>query len=207
MAMPAAQSSGRDVDEQPEHERGRTSSTPLPSTFIPAASATTTTIDAVTAQRTSAAMRVADDDRRCGAAPRASAGGRSPYSKSRAIAEAGEHAAERRRLEQHEDELERRVAGREVEARARRETRESPPANAVKKKSGKSSDGIRMRRVREERCGCRARRRARATATQVPAHVRASLPRSATLRRRERDHGDRARRSRSRARAPARPSR
>ena len=38
--------------------------------------------------------------------------------------EAGEDAAERRRLEEHEDELERRVAGREVEARDVRRPRE-----------------------------------------------------------------------------------
>ena len=56
--------------------------------------------------------------------------------------EAGEDARERRRLEQHEHELERRVAIGEVEARARCEIPASPPANAVKKKSGKTIDGI-----------------------------------------------------------------
>ena len=51
-----------------------------------------------------------------------------------------EHAAERGRLEQDEDELERRVAGRVVEA-GHVLGCDSPPAKAVKKKSGKASDG------------------------------------------------------------------
>ena len=70
------------------------------------------------AARTSAATRVAGEDaepvRRAEQQPPGEAlleVGRDP--------EAGEHAAERRRLQQHEHELERRVAGREVEARAR----------------------------------------------------------------------------------------
>ena len=54
--------------------------------------------------------------------------------------EAGEHAAERGRLEQHEDELERGVAAGEVEPGTWR-SRESPPANAMKFISGNSIGG------------------------------------------------------------------
>jgi hypothetical protein len=57
--------------------------------------------------------------------------------------ETREHAAESRRLQKHEDELERRVAGRVVEVRDLA-IRESPPANAARKNSGKTIDGTRI---------------------------------------------------------------
>ena len=93
-------------------------STPPPVTCMPVASATANSSAPTITARTSAATRVAGEDpepvRRAEQQPPREAlleVGRDP--------EAGEHAAERRRLQQHEHELERRVAGREVEARAR----------------------------------------------------------------------------------------
>ena len=56
--------------------------------------------------------------------------------------EAGEHAAERRRLQEHEHELERRVADGKSNP-GTSPSPDSPPANAVKKNSGKISDGSR----------------------------------------------------------------
>ena len=107
---------------------------------MPTTRATTVSSVAVIAQRSDRGERVAEHD------PAAVRRGEQQPAGEAALEvagdpEAGEDAAERRRLQQHEDELERRVAVREVEPRARSATCESPPANAVKKKSGNRIDG------------------------------------------------------------------
>ena len=58
--------------------------------------------------------------------------------------EAGEHAAERRRLQEHEHELERRVARARSGSSGTSLIRDSPPANAIRKNSGKTIEGTRI---------------------------------------------------------------
>ena len=91
-------------------------STPLPSTCMPVAIATTNSSTPTATARTIADERVAGEHaepvRRGQEQPP-----REPVLEVRRDPEPGEHAAERRRLQQHEHELERRVARREVEAR------------------------------------------------------------------------------------------
>ena len=98
-------------------------STGPPKTFIPAMSATTVSTVAVTVQRTTRRQRVAEHDpgpvRRREQQPPGEAG-----LEVAGDPEAGEDAAERRRLDEDEAELERRVARLEVEARHLRDLRE-----------------------------------------------------------------------------------
>ena len=143
----------------------------------------------MTSQRTSAASGVAEHDpaavrRREQQPPREAA------LEVAGDPEAGEDAAERGRLEQHEHELERRVAVREVEAGRVARSRDRPPANAVKKKSGKSERRDEERRVRED-----VVQRPPRDAAARPASVLTSAPscsRSAQADERERDDRDRA---------------
>ena len=91
---------------------------------MPAASATQVRTTAIIAQRTSAAIAYpAMMPPRCGA--ETSRRRAKPRSKSRGDPEACKHAAERSRLQKHEDELERGVAAVEVEARHMAKTGES----------------------------------------------------------------------------------
>ena len=101
-----------------------TTSTPLPSTSIPSASATTTSTAAVTRPAGDRRHPVADEDR-AAVRRRQHQPPREAVLEVAGDAEAGEHAAERGRLEQHEDELEGRVAGRELEAGQVRQLREA----------------------------------------------------------------------------------
>ena len=120
--------------------------------------------------------------------------------------EAGEDSAERRRLEQDEDELE-VVVVRVVEARARRAIAESPPANAVKKKIGIRQRRQEQRRVADQVVEAGARRSARAGPGIASRGSRAHHPSLAGLPMRLRARRRRSRpRSRSRARAPPVPA-
>ena len=83
---------------------------------MPTTSATTVRTVAVTAQRTKRGERVADDDR-AAVRRREHQPPREAVLEVARDAEAGEDAAERGRLEEHEDELERRVPGRERRSR------------------------------------------------------------------------------------------
>ena len=85
--------------------------------------------------------------------------------------EAGEDAAERRRLEQDEAELERRVAGREVEARHVRDLRE-PAGERGEEEEREDQRRDEQRRVREDvlqRPPRDARRRPARVLTSAPA--------------------------------------
>ena len=105
-----------EVDEQREHDQPEQVDAVAVDLHPGRAARPTNSSTPTIAARTSADERVAGEDaepvrRRQHQPPREAVleVGRDP--------EAGEHAAERRRLQQHEHELERRVAGREVEAR------------------------------------------------------------------------------------------
>ena len=117
--------------------------------------------------------------------------------------EAREDAAERRRLEQHEDELERRVAVREVEAGCVRDPRQ-PAGEGGEEEEREEQRRDEERRVREDVVqrppGHAAGDRERASRASHPAAKRPG-------RQRERHDGDRGGDARTRARAPRRPSR
>ena len=123
-----------------------------------------------------------------------------PDSKSRAMREAGEHPAERRGLQHHERELERRVARAGSRRRAASLTRDSPPANAVKKNSGNSSAGSSSAGLVKKLCRLR-----HATASGDRAEARRSCARQPRAqRRRGRDQEDgRDRRAKPKASASA----
>ena len=124
-----------------------TTSTGPPKIFTPAASATTVSTVPVTAQRASAAERVAEHD------PRPVRGREQQPAGEAGLEVAGDSEAredtdERGRLDQDEAELERRVAGLEVEARQvpdLRATREGGEEEEREDQRGEEE-----RRVRED---------------------------------------------------------
>ena len=104
---------------------------------MPAISATTVITVTVKTARVQRAEPVAGDDP-AAARSRQQQPAREARLEVARDREAGEDAAEGRGLQQHEAVTEGRVAGRVVEAGIG-PTRDSPPANAVKKNSGNSS--------------------------------------------------------------------
>ena len=118
---------------------------------------------------------------------------------------AGEDAAEGGRLQEHEGELEGRVAGLVVEVRARRAILDRPPAKAARKNSGKISDGSRIAGLASVLCTER-QATPRATKHEAP-HVRTSRFFIAAPANDERDHAERQREAEAERERLRRPSR
>ena len=118
--------------------------------------------------------------------------------------EAGEDTAERRRLEQRRKRTETPCSRPGSRSPERCEIPERPPANAVKKNSGKTSDGISsdlfVRKL------CRLRQATPCATARAVSRARQPAVQRALRRARSRPRRS-SRRSRSRARAPGRPSR
>ena len=127
-----------------------------------------------------------------------------PDSKSRATREAGEDAAEGRRLQEHEDELERRVAGRVVEVRDVADPRQAAGERGEEEQR-EDQRRDQERRV-DERVVDRAPGDAAGDAAEAP-HVRTSRVFIAQLGEAERDRDEREREAEAERERLARPSR
>ena len=119
-------------------------------------------------------------------------------------AEAREHAAERRRLEQHEHELERRVPVREVEAGDVVDARQ--PARERREEEEREDQPGQEQRRRREHVVQHAPGDGERDRPELSAHVRVNLSWSAQLASTMRRDREQRPRSRTRARAPASPS-
>ena len=150
-------------------------STPPPVTCIPVTSATTNSRPPDQEGAEQRRDRVAGEDPQ----PVRRAEQQSPREPALEVggdAEAGEHAAERARLQQHEHELERRVAGREVEAGDVAHAREAARERGEEEQR-EDDRGEQERRVGEEVVDRAPRDRVRHV-EEAP-HVRTSLVRRA----------------------------
>ena len=170
IAIPIAHSAAVKFMPSPRTNRPN-SSMPLPSTRIPAISPATVTTVPTISQRTSAPARVARDDpaaaRRAEHQP-----AREPRLEVARHGKAREHAAEGGGLQEHEGELERRVAGPVVEVRDIADPRQ--PAGERDEEEQREDDRRHDDRRVDERVVDRAPGDRAGDVEKAP-HVRASL--------------------------------